>query len=70
MKISVVGEFNAMFFLVMLKKMCRTSKDFAGSVDPRRYWSYGASSIMAYFFLLFLLFLCHQNETLDMDTSQ
>ena len=24
--------------------MCRTSKDFAGSVDPRCYLSYGASN--------------------------
>ena len=34
------GEFYAMFFLVMLKKKCRTSKHFAGPADARRYWSY------------------------------
>ena len=27
------GEFYPMFFLVMLKKKCRTSKTFAGPVD-------------------------------------
>ena len=27
------GEFYPMFFLVMLKKKCRTSKNFAGPVD-------------------------------------
>ena len=40
------GELYAMFFLVMLKKKCRTSKNFAGPADARCYWSYGASTIL------------------------
>ena len=31
------------FFLFIFKKKCRTSKNVAGPVDPRWYWSYGAS---------------------------
>ena len=41
------GESYAMFFLVMLKKICRTSKPFAGPVDARYYWSYRASIILS-----------------------
>ena len=41
------GESYAMFFLVMLKKKCRTSKHFAGPVDARFYWSYRASIILS-----------------------
>ena len=41
------GEFYAMFFLVMLKKKCRTSKKCAGPVDARCYWSYRASIILS-----------------------
>ena len=41
------GEFYPMFFLVMLKKKCRTSKIFAGPVDARCYWSYRASIILS-----------------------
>ena len=41
------GESYAMFFLVMLKNKCRTSKHFAGPVDSRCYWSYRASIIMS-----------------------
>ena len=41
------GESYAMFFLVMLKKKCRTSKPFAGPVDARCYWSYRASIILS-----------------------
>ena len=41
------GESYAMFFLVMLKKKCRTSKHFAGPVDARCYWSYRASIILS-----------------------
>ena len=41
------GEFYAMFFLVMLKKTCRTSKNFAGPADARCYWSYRASVILS-----------------------
>ena len=41
------GEFYAMFFLVMLKKKGRTSKNFAGPADGRRYWSYRASIILS-----------------------
>ena len=39
------GEFYAMFFLFMLKKKLRTSKNFAGLADARRYWSYRACII-------------------------
>ena len=40
------GEFYAMeFFFVMLKRKCRTSKNFAGPADARCYWSYRASII-------------------------
>ena len=38
------GESHAMFFLLMLKKKCRASKQFAGA-DARCYWSYRASII-------------------------
>ena len=41
------GESYAMFFLVMLKKKWRTSKDFAGPVDARCYWSNRASVILS-----------------------
>ena len=41
------GEFYAMFFLVMLKKKCRTSKYFAGPADARFYWAYMASIILS-----------------------
>ena len=41
------GEFYSMFFLVMLKKKCRTSKSFAGPADARCYWSYRASIILS-----------------------
>ena len=41
------GEFHAKFFLVMLKKKCRTSKNFAGPADTRCYWSYRASIILS-----------------------
>ena len=41
------GEFVAMFFIVMLKKKCRTSKIFAGPADARCYWSYTASIILS-----------------------
>ena len=41
------GEFYPMFFLVMLKKKCRTSKNSAGPVDARCYWSYRASIILS-----------------------
>ena len=41
------GESYAMFFLVMLKKRCRTSKHFAGPVDGRCYWSYRANIILS-----------------------
>ena len=41
------GEFYTMFFLVMLKKKCRTSKQFAGPADARCYWSYRASMILS-----------------------
>ena len=41
------GESYAMFFLVMLKKQCRTSKLFAGPVDARCYVSYRASIILS-----------------------
>ena len=34
------GESYVIFFLVMLKKKCRTSKHFAGPVDARCYWSF------------------------------
>ena len=47
MKINDVSEFYAMFFLEMLKKICKTSKYFAGPADPRCYWSYRASSILS-----------------------
>ena len=30
------GELYAMFFLVMLKKKCRTSKNFAGPADANQ----------------------------------
>ena len=36
-----------MFFLAMFKKKIRTSKDFAGPVDARCYWSYRASIIVS-----------------------
>ena len=42
------GEFDAMFFLVMLKKKCRTSKFFAGPADARCYWSYRANIILSW----------------------
>ena len=35
------------FFLICLGKVCGTNKDFAGPVDPRCSWSYGASNILA-----------------------
>ena len=41
------GDFYLVFFLVMLKKKCRTSKKFAGPADARRYWSYRASIIFS-----------------------
>ena len=41
------GESYVIFFLVMLKKKCRTSKYFAGPVDARCYWSYMASIILS-----------------------
>ena len=41
------GEFYAMFFLVMLKKKCRTSENFAGPADARCKWSYRASIILS-----------------------
>ena len=41
------GEFYAMFFLVMLKKKCRTSSIFAGPADARCYWSYRDSIILS-----------------------
>ena len=41
------GEFVGMFFIVMLKKKCRTSKIFAGPADARCYWSYTASIILS-----------------------
>ena len=41
------GEFYPMFFLVMLKKKCRTSNNFAGPADARCYWSYMASNILS-----------------------
>ena len=31
----------------MLRKNCRTSKDFAGPVEPRCYWSYRASNSLS-----------------------
>ena len=40
-KIDVVGEFYAMLSLLMLNKISKTSKDFAGPVDPRCYWCTG-----------------------------
>ena len=44
---NVVGEFYAMFFLVMLRKICKASKKIVGPVDARCYWSYGASNILS-----------------------
>ena len=41
------GEFYAMFFLVILKNKCRTSKKIAGPADARCYWSYRASMILS-----------------------
>ena len=41
------GESYAIFFLVMLKKKCRTSKHFAGPVDAKCYWSYRVSIILS-----------------------
>ena len=40
-------EFYAIFFLVMSKKKCRTSKHFAGPADARCYWSYRDSCILS-----------------------
>ena len=40
------GKFYAMFFLIMLKKKCGTSTNFAGPADARCYWSYRASIIL------------------------
>ena len=44
---NVVNEFYAIFFLFMLKENCRTSKKFAGPVDPRCYCPYGANYILS-----------------------
>ena len=41
------SEFYAMFFLVMLKKKCRTRIFFAEPADARCYWSYRASNILS-----------------------
>ena len=41
------GESYAMFFLVMIKKKCRTSKHFEGPVDAKCYWSYRAIIILS-----------------------
>ena len=46
-KYKCCGEFYAVFFLVMLKKKCRTSKIFAGPADARCYWSYRAIIILS-----------------------
>ena len=46
-KINVVSEFYAIFSLVMLKNFFYNSIKFAGPVDPRCYWSYGASNILS-----------------------
>ena len=41
------GESYAMFFLVMIKKKCRTSQHFEGPVDAKCYWSYRAIIILS-----------------------
>ena len=40
-------NFMQCFFILCQRKICRTSKTFAGPVDPRCYWSYGATSILS-----------------------
>ena len=42
------GEFYPVFFLAMSKKRCMTSKNVAGPVDARGYWSYRASIILSW----------------------
>ena len=46
-KVKCCSEFYAMFYLVMLKKKIRTSRNFAGPADNSCYWSYGASIILS-----------------------
>ena len=41
------GEFFAMFYLVMLKKKIRTSRNFARPAENSCFWSYGASIILS-----------------------
>ena len=47
-KYKYCGESYAMFFLVILKKKCRTGKHFAGPGDARCYWSYPYHSAVVY----------------------
>ena len=40
-------NFMQYFFLLCSRKICRTNIIFAEPVDPRCYWSYGASNILS-----------------------